>query len=60
MTVSERKLEFVRLMKQKKGLNYTLGWLESSFAYRANDEVDLVVIESETPRLVSMPDYTGV
>ena len=57
MTVRERRSQFINLMKQKQGIHYTLGWLESAYALGSTEEQDLQIVEAEMPKLTAMDDY---
>ena len=56
MTVRDRKLEFLNLMKQKQGIYYTLGWLESAYAYGSTEDQEIQMIEQQMPKLESLPN----
>jgi hypothetical protein len=60
MTVRDRKLEFLNLMKQKQGIYYTLGWLESAYAYGSTEDQEIQMIEQQMPKLESLPNYNGI
>ena len=60
MTVRERRSQFINLMKQKQGIHYTLGWLESAYALGSTEEQDLQSIEQQMPKLAAMDDYNGM
>jgi hypothetical protein len=56
----QRKTEFVKLMRQKRGVDYTLGWLESSYVYARPAETELLIISEQTELLLALPDYPVV
>ena len=60
MNEMQRKIEFVKLMKQKRGADYTIGWLESSYVYARPVEMELLIIREQTPLLEALPDYPVV
>jgi hypothetical protein len=55
------KHDFVKLMRQKRGKDFTYGWLEMAYAMPSlSDEVEMKVLRKEMAILENLPDYDGV
>lgn len=55
------KQDFVKLLRQKRGTEYTIGWLAMAYSMPAmTEEQELEMIEKETPILQALQDYDGV
>jgi hypothetical protein len=55
------KYDFVKLLRQKRGKEYTLGWLEMAYAMPpTTEEYEQEMIRKEIPVLQALPDYEGV
>ncbi len=55
------KLKFTQLMREKRGVEYTYGWLEMAYAMPSVSEAEeLELIQRETQALEALPDYTGI
>ena len=53
----KRKKEFIDLLRKKRGLHYTLGWLESAYTYGSIELEEMKIVELEMLKLVALPDY---
>lgn len=52
------KLDFIRLMERKRGLNFTFGWLQMAYALPSVPEAqELEIIQKEVQALLALPDY---
>ena len=55
------KYDFVKLLRQKRGTEYTIGWLAMAYSMLPTTEAqELEMIQKETPVLLALPDYDGV
>jgi hypothetical protein len=55
------KYDFVKLMRQKRGKDYTLGWLEMAYAMPpTTEDYEQEMIRKEVPVLQALPDYDGI
>lgn len=56
------KLEFVKLLREKRGTEYALGWLEMAYAFghAVTPEQELEIVARETARLQQLPNWVGV
>ena len=55
------KSDFVKLLRQKRGLDYVYGWLEMAYTMPPmTEEQELEMIAKETPILQALQDYDGV
>lgn len=55
------KYDFVKLLRQKRGKEYTYGWLEMAYAMPpVSEEAEMLIIQKEIPVLQALPDYDGV
>ena len=55
------KMDFIKLMRQKRGKDFTYGWLEMAYAMPSlSDEVEMKVLRKEMAILENLPDYDGV
>lgn len=55
------KLEFVKLLREKRGTVYALGWLEMAYALpTVSPAQELEIIQRETAVLQALPDYAGI
>jgi hypothetical protein len=50
MTTKSIKQALIDLMKEKHGLHYTLGWLQSSYFNPADEEIERAVAIKELKR----------
>lgn len=54
------KLEFIKLMRQKRGDQFTLGWLEMAYALPAvSESEEAEIIRNDTELLLALPDYVS-
>jgi hypothetical protein len=52
------KLEFVKLLREKRGTEYALGWLEMAYALPAMTlEQELEIVARETAQLQELPNW---
>lgn len=52
------KYDFVNLMRKKRGIDYTFGWLAMAYALPPMAEEDeLAMIQKEVKILLELPDY---
>ena len=51
---------FIALMRQKRGIHFTFGWLENAYARHLDAESENMIIDREVPLLQAMPDYAVV
>ena len=55
------KQDFVKLLRQKRGTEYTVGWLAMAYSMPAVSEAqELEIIQKEIPILLALPDYDGI
>ena len=55
------KHDFVKLMRQKRGTEYTFGWLAMAYALPpVPEDAEQEIIRKEVAVLTEMPDYDGV
>ena len=55
------KQDFVKLLRQKRGTEYTIGWLAMAYSMPPMTEAqELEMIAKETPVLQALEDYDGV
>lgn len=55
------KQDFVKLLRQKRGTEYTIGWLAMAYSMPPmTEEQELEMIAKETPILQALQDYDGV
>ena len=55
------KQDFVKLLRQKRGTEYTIGWLAMAYSMQPMTEAqELEMIAKETPVLQALQDYDGV
>ena len=55
------KQDFVKLLRQKRGTEYTIGWLAMAYSMPPMTEAqELEMIAKETPVLQALQDYDGV
>jgi hypothetical protein len=55
------KHDFIKLMRQKCGTEYTFGWLAMAYAMPpVAEDVEQEIIRKEVPVLQALPDYDGV
>lgn len=54
------KLDYIKLMRQKRGDQFTLGWLEMAYALPAvGEEAEAEIIRNDTELLLTLPDYVS-
>ena len=52
------KYDFVNLMKKKRGIDYTFGWLAMAYALPPMaEEAERELIQKEAKILLELPDY---
>lgn len=52
------KYEFVELMQQKRGVQFTLGWLKMAYALPpVTEDAEQEIISREIKTLLTLPDY---
>lgn len=55
------KQDFVKLLRQKRGTEYTIGWLAMAYSMPPMTEAqELEMIAKETPVLQALEDYDDV
>jgi hypothetical protein len=55
------KQDFVKLMRQKRGTEFTFGWLAMAYALPpVPEDAEHEIIRKEVPILQALPDYDGV
>jgi hypothetical protein len=55
------KQDFVKLLRQKRGTEYTVGWLAMAYSMPPVPEAqELEIIQKEIPVLQALPDYDGI
>jgi hypothetical protein len=55
------KYDFVKLLRQKRGAEYTFGWLAMAYAMPpTTEEYEQEMIRKEVPVLQALPDYDGI
>ena len=55
------KQDFVKLLRQKQGTEYTIGWLAMAYSMPPMTEAqELEMIANEMPVLKALPDYDGI
>jgi len=55
------KHDFIKLMRQKRGTEFTFGWLAMAYAMPpVAEDVEQEIIRKEVPVLQALPDYDGV
>jgi hypothetical protein len=55
------KQDFVKLLRQKRGTEYTIGWLAMAYSMPPMTEAqELEMIAKETPVLQALQDYDGI
>lgn len=55
------KQDFVQLLRQKRGTEYTIGWLAMAYSMPPVPEAhELEIIQKEIPVLQALPDYDGI
>lgn len=55
------KQDFVQLLRQKRGTEYTIGWLAMAYSMPPMTEAqELEMIANETPVLQALQDYDGI
>jgi hypothetical protein len=52
------KLEFVKLLREKRGTEYALGWLEMAYALPALTlEQEMKIVQREAAQLQGLPNW---
>jgi hypothetical protein len=55
------KQDFVKLMRQKRGTEFTFGWLAMAYALPpVPEDAEQEIIRKEVPILQALPDYDGI
>jgi len=55
------KQDFIQLMRQKRGREYTYGWMAMAYSMPPVSEAqELEIIQKEIPVLQALPDYDGI
>jgi hypothetical protein len=54
-----KRSNFIALMRQKRGIHFTFGWLENAYAQHLDAGRENQIIDRELPLLQAMPDYAN-
>jgi hypothetical protein len=55
------RLSFVQLMKDKRGTEFTIGWLTMAWSLPPmSNEDELELMQRETEKMMEMPDFNTV